>query len=228
MFSTPPPDPRRRTRALLGGAAGLGACVLAYTPQLAAYVALNGHPGPTTYVTRKMTWTAPHMLGVLFSPEHGLFVWTPLALLGVIGLIWLVFGGAHRASSDARWIGVLALLLILLQAYVSGSVESWTVAGSFGQRRFVALTPLLALGLAAFAPRRAHDGSGFVRAAVAALCIWWNIGLMAQFGLHLMDRQRLTPRENARLTFIELPRQAPSIAWRYLTDRASLFGLPRR
>ena len=42
-----------------------------------------------------------------------------------------------------------ALLMVALQIYVGGSVESWTVAGAFGQRRFVALTVLLGIGLAA-------------------------------------------------------------------------------
>ena len=32
--------------------------------------------------------------------------------------------------------------MVAVQIYVSGSVESWTVAGAFGQRRFVALTIL--------------------------------------------------------------------------------------
>ena len=27
-----------------------------------------------------MTWYAPHALEVLFSPAHGFFFWTPLAL----------------------------------------------------------------------------------------------------------------------------------------------------
>jgi hypothetical protein len=43
-----------------------------------------------------------------------------------------------------------------------------------------------------------------------------------------MDRQRLTLVENARATFIELPLEAPSLAWRYLTDRSSLYKLPRQ
>ena len=51
---------------------------------------------------------------------------------------------------------------------------------------------------------------------------------MAQFGLHLMDRQRLSVRENARVTFFELPRMAPSIVVRYLTDRDSFYGRPRQ
>jgi hypothetical protein len=228
-------DPQRLRRAALAGLAGVGAATLAYLPQLWAYLALNGHPGPTTYVTRKMTWTSPHLAGVLFSPEHGLFVWTPLSFMAVLGLCWLAAGGlrsvspgSRPASPDTRWLGLLALVMFGLQAYVSGSVESWTVAGSFGQRRFVALTPILTLGLAALAPGSRPKGRRIFRVTVAGLCIWWNLGLMAQFGLHLMDRQRLQPLENARVTFVELPRQAPAIAWRYLTDRQSLYRLPRR
>jgi hypothetical protein len=43
-----------------------------------------------------------------------------------------------------------------------------------------------------------------------------------------MDRQRLTLLENARVTFIDLPLEAPGLAWRYLTDRESLYKLPRQ
>ena len=39
--------------------------------------------------------------------------------------------------------------MIAAQVYSAGSVESWTVAGAFGQRRFVAITPLLIIGFAA-------------------------------------------------------------------------------
>jgi hypothetical protein len=118
--------------------------------------------------------------------------------------------------------------MFLLQAYVSGSVESWTVAGSFGQRRFVAVTPLLALGLAAFMAKPPRVAGRWIFGIVLVLGIWWNLGLMAQFGLHRMDRQRLTLATNARTTFLELPRMAPTIAWRYFADRQSFFGLPRQ
>ncbi len=186
-----------------------------------------------------MTWTAPHAWSVLFSPEHGLFAWTPLALVAIAGLVvlWLRGSGASADAGtapgastdrDARWIAGLALLMVAVQAYTSGSVESWTVAGSFGQRRFIALTPLLVLGLAALFARARAGWPRRALTAVVVLCIWWNLGLMAQFGLNRMDRQRLTLVENARVTFVELPFEAPSIAWRYLTDRASLYKLPRQ
>ncbi len=222
--------PSRRHGLMAPAIFGTASFLLAYAPQLAAYKVLNGHFGPTKRVSAKMTWTAPHFFQVLVSPEHGFFFWTPLALVGVCGLVWLaVARGRERA--DTRWIAVLALLMFGLQVYVSGSVESWTVAGSFGQRRFVATTPLLALGVAALVPigvSAAARASRILLAAVLLLCVWWNVGMMAQFGLHTMDRQRLTLRDNAHATFVTLPATAPSIVWRYLFARSSFFGLPRQ
>ncbi len=88
---------------------------------------------------------------------------------------------------------MLALLMFALQAYIAGAVESWTVAGAFGQRRFVSLTPLIVLGLAALfsviPPSRRPVR--LLVSAVVVLCVWWNLGLMAQFGMNTMDRQRL-------------------------------------
>jgi len=213
---------------------------LAYAPQVLSYYALNGRPRPTELVERKMAWTSPHALEVLFSPEHGLFAWTPLAVLAIAGVVILALGRVRAAAPDARWIGVVALVMIAAQVYVTGAVESWTLAGSFGQRRFIALTPLLTLGLAVllktsgvvFANTREKTTPDVFRrvalAAAVVLCIWWNAGLIAQFGLHLMDRQRLTLRENAWNTFVVLPREAPGIVIRYFTDRSSFYGLPRR
>lgn len=215
--------------------AGAGAFALAYTPQLLASTALNGHVGPSQVVARKMSWMSPHGFEVLFSPAHGFFAWTPLALLAVVGLVLLAAGrvaGSDTSSElDAPWIGTLALVMLGLQAYVSGAVESWTVAGSFGQRRFVGLTPLVTLGIAslvgAVASVRRRAASAAVVAALT-ICLWWNVGLMVQFGTNTMDRQRLTLRENARSTFVVLPREVPTLVWRYLTDRGSFYNQPRR
>ena len=219
------------SRALSTAAAGVATAAVVYAPQLLAYLALNGHPGPTREVARKMSWSSPHAVEVLFSPAHGLFFWTPLALVAMVGLVWLAAGRVHVAHADARRIAALCVLMVAAQVYVSGSVESWTVAGSFGQRRFVALTPILALGVATWVVAVSHARRSWVTAlasAGAVVMLWWNVGLMAQFGLHRMDRQRLTLSVNARLTFLELPREIPALAMRYFTDRESFFRRPRQ
>jgi hypothetical protein len=221
----------RRSALARAGLAGAAGYLAAYTPQLLAYQALNGHPSPTRDVARKMSWSSPHFFDVLVSTEHGLFFWTPLALVSAAGLAWLAAGRVRTASPETRWIGLVGIILCVLQVYVSGCVESWTVAGSFGQRRFVAMTPLIALGLRAWSVSVSRVGTRVPRAcwtALLALCVWWNLGLMVQFGLNRMDRQRLSPAANARVSFLELPAEMPSVLWRYFTDRSSLYGLPPR
>jgi hypothetical protein len=210
--------------------AGLAAIValgLGLLPQLAAYVALNGYPGPSRLVRRKMTWTAPHALEVLASPQHGLLVWTPLAAIAGLGLLALALsrGDTERARRRRRF-GFCALVMIAAQVYVAGSVESWTVAGAFGQRRFVAATVLLTAGIgAALAAAAAWRATRLVLATALALSVWWNLGLAIQFGAGLMDRQRLEPARNAYVSFVELPRRLPSLVYRYLFDRASFYKL---
>ena len=116
-------------RLALGLAAGTAAFALVYVPQAIAYMRLNGRPGPSELVSRKMSWHSPHALQVLASPEHGLLFWTPLAALAIIGLVAI--------ARKRALIGVCLLAMVAAQIYVSGVVESWTVAGAFGQRRFV-------------------------------------------------------------------------------------------
>jgi len=224
----PAPSAQRPVPAVLAAALFF---LLAYSPQLLAYKALNGHYGPSDFVSRKMTWTSPHAWGVLFSPEHGLLAWTPLAFLAIGGLVLVALKRVKTSHADAPWIAVCALVMVAAEVYVTGAVESWTLEGSFGQRRFVALTPLLTLGVAGLWIAALESGRTAARAAfwsLAVLAVWWNVGLMAQFGLHMMDRSRLALRDNAWNTFVVLPRDLPGIAIRYVTDRSSFYNQPRR
>lgn len=208
-----------RLKAVLAGAAVF---ILCFLPQAWAYLVLNGQLGPATSVSEKMRWTAPHALQILFSPEHGLFFWTPLALLCVAGLVAWSLAPPAGVAMGSRRIAICLLLMLAAQVYVSGSVDTWTLAGSFGQRRFLGISVVLAIGLAALL----HNARGWLRATLGvaiALSVWWNLGLMAQFGAGMMDRQRLEPAHNAYNTFVVVPRALPSLAYRYLFDRASFY-----
>lgn len=232
-FARPAPGAARRP-TIAAMAAGVAAGAVAYLPQVLAYLALYGRFGPAKEVTRKMSWHAPHALEVLASPAHGFFMWTPLAAIAIGGLVWLAWrrpaGSASAVAADLGRLGICFVAMVASQVYVAGSVESWTVAGAFGQRRFVALTPLLVVGLAGLFTwaRQWQPAARRVLGTAVAVGIWWNLGLMAQYGLHRMDRQRLTLAENAWTTFVELPLEAPGLAWRYLTDRASFYRQPRQ
>ena len=113
-------------------------------------------------------------------------------------------------------VAIALLVMAALQVYVGGSVDSWTVAGGFGQRRFVALTTVLVIGIASIRDRP-------VKRVLIALCVYWNIALIAEFATGLMDRQRLDPRKNAYDALVTLPREAPALAYRYVFDRRSFY-----
>src|SRR5262249_11242186 len=103
-------------------------------------------------------------------------------------------------------------------------VESWTVAGAFGQRRFVATTAILTVGMAAALAVAAEPRwRRWTAVALVALGTWWNIALMVQFGAGWMDRQRIEFQTVAYNTFVEVPRAVPGLAWRYLADRLSFY-----
>ena len=219
---------QRPQRKLMAAAVGAAAFLIGYLPQLIAYQALNGFPRPSPLVTRKMFWYSPHALQVLLDPEHGFFFWTPLALLAVAGLILLVAVarsviGEEAETGDDRQIAGCMLLMVAMQVYVSGAVESWTVAGAFGQRRFVAVTIFLVIGLAAFRRWVAFRGARLAANIAVALCVWWNLALTLEFGTSMMDRQKLELRRNAYDAFVTLPQTAPKLLYRYFTNRSSFY-----
>ena len=191
------------------------AAALAFVPQLLAYRAVNGHFGPSRLVARKMEFTSPHFFDVLFDPGHGLFAWTPLLFLAVAGL---ALAWARRPAVP------MALMAggFLLQVWINGAVLSWTQAGAFGSRRFVSSLAILAFGLAAVVEAaQARVGRAAVVAALA-VCVWWNVSLMVQFGLRLMDRQGLEWPRVARNQITEVPPRLGRAAWLLLTDRERL------
>jgi hypothetical protein len=113
------------------------------------------------------------------------------------------------------------LAALVLQCWINGSVDSWSQAGAFGSRRFVGSTPVFAWGLgtllAALAPSRRA-----VAAAALGLCVWWNVSLMVQFGLRLMDRQRLDWPGVAARQVTEVPPRILRVARMFFTDRERL------
>lgn len=197
-------------RVLERGVSVLGASGLVFVPQLLAYHALNGTYGPTQLVQRKMDFTSPHFLDVLVSPGHGLLLWTPLLLVAFFGL--------GRALFRLGLKGALMGMALLAQIYINGSVLSWHQAGAFGSRRFVDSTALFvigfAFGLMALTPR--------IQKLVVVLAIWWNVSLMVQFGLKLMDRQQLDWPGTAVRQVTVVPQRVLGALKLYLTDPDAL------
>ncbi len=86
-------------------------------------------------------WAHPYLAEVLFSSRHGLFSWTPVAYLGVVGLA--LFG--RREPRLAAALG----LTLAFGLYLFAASWGWDGAWSFGSRRFTEAFPVFVLGLCA-------------------------------------------------------------------------------
>lgn len=126
----------------------LGA-LLAFFPQLLAWYLLYGTPLISPYLSggESFTWWSPHFFDVLFSPTNGLFLWTPMTLIAILGFIFW---------NDSRRTWFLALFV--LEVAIVGSWSIWWQGASYSGRMLVSTLPILAFGLAALYAKLATRG----------------------------------------------------------------------
>ena len=216
------------TDAVTRAFAGTAALAVCFMPQVLTYVSLFGRPAPSSTVQGKMMWTSPHTWLVLLSPSNGLLFWTPLALPALMGLVWLATRRSPLVAGEVspaarRQIAAICLVMVMTQIYLGGALDTWAGAGSFGQRRLVGLTVFFVLGLTAVFVAVRHHRTRYATWCLLALAVWWNLGLIAQFGAGLMNRQHLDPPRNAYHNFVTIPRQLPGLVSRFFLDRASFY-----
>ncbi|MFD3166334.1 hypothetical protein [Herpetosiphon sp. NSE202] len=144
---------------------------LTLMPQLISYNILYGQPKPSGTVSGKLNIISYKFFHTLFDPRRGAFIWHPLLLVGLAGLIWLW-------RKDRLIAGLLGLGLFA-QIYLNGAFGStWHLQGSFGFRRLIECTPIFILGLALLI-----EHIRWPKAAIATLAlifIFWNGGLIFQ------------------------------------------------
>jgi hypothetical protein len=151
-----------------GIAFSLAACVV-FSPQMVVWKLLYGSfltiPLGLGYVTNE-----PATSGVLFSPRHGLFSWSPLLYLGLAGLVvWL---------RREPWRAAAAVVFGLALTWINARVYDWWGGASFGARRFDALLPVLGVGIAlalAGLARLARRHPATVPAALVSAFVLWNV-----------------------------------------------------
>jgi hypothetical protein len=154
-------------------------------PQLAAWQAIYGIPFVVPQGGSFMRWTEPAIASVLFSPRHGLFLWTPALLVAVPGLVWL----ARRN----RLVGVAALLMLAAAIYVNAAASDWWAGEAFGSRRFIACTPIFALGLAALGGRLEAAGRLMTLRLAAVGLVVYNLLFLLQYQLFMRGHTDLVP-----------------------------------
>jgi len=194
-------DPAAWPRWVAQGALLLAGALIGAFPQMAAWKSLFDMwvlPYPP-HGTDFVRLDHPFVLQTLFSSRHGLLSWTPVFWAGYLGFLPLLRRHTRLA---------LPLIVpLVLMTYVNMCSGDWWAGGSFSNRRFDSLLPILACGFAAsidvlrrFVQRRPE----VVLTAALAVFVVWNTTLAEQM------RRDIIPRENT-VPFPRLVEQSAGI-----------------
>ena len=162
---------------------GAVSMVLVFVPQIILWSIIFGpFKTPLDFHANKMFWTSPEIVNILFSSRHGLFSWHPLTYLAVIGLFVLLWKNFRLA--------IAALVLFFVMTYLNASISDWWGGGSFGMRRFVSISFVFAIGIAAMAQaciQLFRKRPQVVIYSLLAIFIWWNLDLAQSFRKGLIE-----------------------------------------
>ena len=194
---------------------------LVMIPTFASRWVVYGGPFETGYPSlRGFLWRDPVFFSVLFSANHGLLAWTPILTLSIIGLVLF-------ATRIPR-VGVPILAASLAFYLFISFYPYWAGISSFGNRFFLSLTTLFVLGLAFLLERfaslfaRPRIALSFASAALACFVLW-NLGLIYQWGTHLVPaRGPISFHQAAYNQFHVVPTQLTAHLRAYLLRRAEL------
>ena len=93
-----------------------------------------------SYGNEGFNWGSPKLLNTWFSPNNGLFLYSPFYLLSIVAAIWMI--------KNKRVNGLYLLGLFMVLSYVLSCWWSWDFGCSFGARSFVEYLAVLSIPLA--------------------------------------------------------------------------------
>ena len=110
--------------------------------------------------------------GLLASPDRSLFIFNPLAVLGVLGIVLLLI--------KVRPVGILFLLLIVTRVVFFARWSSWDGAWCWGPRFLLPVVPLFMLGaVEVIRSTRPAAFIGFLVRAVTAVLVAASLAVNA-------------------------------------------------
>jgi len=166
------------------GAVFTGGILAAFMPQMlvwkevyGSYLIANTQKVSAGLHIHSVSW---HFLDVLISSDRGMFIWSPIMAVGIVGILLLF-------RSDRRFAALL-LCNFGLQLYLAGAWIGWSGNVSFGPRLFLNSVPAFAIGLAVVLSRLQTRVPRYALLTVCSLFVLWNLGLMAQYVLKVIPR----------------------------------------
>jgi hypothetical protein len=154
------------------------ACAI-QVPQLALSRWATGAWFVNPYGSQWFHFGSPKIIEVLFSPEKGLFFWSPILLVSLIGFVTMF--------ETVRPLALGIVLFVASATYLIASWDDWQFGGSYGHRAFTDLLPAFAFAMAAGYERLTRR-PGWTPAIVAcvALAVSLSIVQMIQYWIGII------------------------------------------
>ena len=176
---------------LLDASGGIAAFMLLFGLQLLYWHAVTGHYFVNSYQAEGFNWAHPEIINFLFSIKKGLFVWAPIIIIAIPGLVLLV------SSDPVLWITVWFVLV--LEVYICSSWWSWWFGAPFGSRPFVDMMPLICLALARGFAWLSSRVWGWLPVLLVGICIPANLFLMGSYWNELLPWNAASVEDLTRL-----------------------------
>jgi hypothetical protein len=148
--------------------------VVTFTPQLVAKQIVYGHPIGGLHETAH-NWLRPSLWQVLFATDRSLFYWTPITLLAVAGLVYLML--RVRSAAMAIMIAGITVQIYTISALLGRNVF---LGSSFGFRLLTETSVLMAPGMAVLIDRLGRR-MGRQLVTLGAVLVAWNLLLLGVY-----------------------------------------------
>lgn len=127
-----------------------------------------------SYTDEGFFFNNPRIIDFLFGYRKGLFIYTPIVLLSIVGLI--------MAVAKRKTFGLSIVLIFGVSVFVLSSWWCWWFGGSFGSRSMIEYYSFLAFPLATvFAFFLKRISTGILAGVIAVLAVWFNLFLIKKY-----------------------------------------------
>ena len=117
------------------------AILIAYLPQFVYWKYISGNFIIYSYENEGFSlWRNPMLPEIWYHPQNGLFLYAPLLLLSIIGIILTWNKSAYSAKTIA--------LIFILNSYICASWWYWNFGAAYGYRPFIDFLPILVIPMA--------------------------------------------------------------------------------
>lgn len=204
---------RAKTAGLAAFCAGV---VVAAVPQALVKWIIHGSPLDSGYPVR-WDWMARATPTVLLSNNHGLFLWSPITIVFIVGVAAML-----RSQSKRRLAGGLLAVFAVLTYFVAAYVVP--EQSSFGNRFYVVFVPGFVWG-AAEVWMIAKEALWTRRIAIVATTalVAWNLLFAFQWSWGMIPKRGPVDFSDfARSQIVDAPPEILDVARRFVTDRSGL------